>query len=559
MMIHNGQTAAVIHGLQEAIQSGKQWLGIDQSIQQVSKTDLHFFESHERAIDFREFNQQRQKDVALLSVELTYEYLVDRLREAHGIGQTQPSIVIDVDFIQGLYENVKVDLLFAHLVEEMDAFDWSKVFYDPLEANTEAESFEDKVQFNRLETLMEGLSSVAQTNEHSQEKIATLLHRYWDGESMASQIEMVLNGNMTGREKNIDTLQEPVNYLQKVNPENRLDPDQNPLYNKDGNAFTDAIIDHWEHQQLVNHKTNVMNTENLEYLEKQLLYSGFGEGLKTQLERKLKEGHPDFQLNASHDFGKDKMEAVLYFSKSKQDGSDKYFFNKYDALLNNAHGNFQQTFFINNKGQSITFKEACNLLNGRSVYKELTPKDGARYKAWVKLDFNKRDENGNAKLNIFNEKYGFSLKEALGRIPLQELKDPEKMASLFTQLEGGNLVKATLIKSDREMDVQLAADPKFKTVKMFDMDGVKLYVPAQKQETQYGQAPADERRAEQGKEMEVGQPLENGKSLDKEKIKEVSQGQPVANKNKTLPQKPGKDNPLLEKKERNHRQGRKIA
>lgn len=253
-----------------------------------------------------------------------------------------------------------------------------------------------------------------------------------------------------------------------------------------------------------------MNTENLEYLEKQMLYAGFGEGLKTQLERKLKEGLPEFQLNASHEFGKDKMEALLYFSKSRQEGSDKYFFNKYDATLNNAHGEFKQTFFINNKGQSITFKEACNLLNGRSVYKELTPKEGARYKAWVKLDFNNRDEFGNAKLNIFNEKYGFSLKEALGRIPLQELKDPEKMAALFTSLESGNLAKASLIKADREMDVQLAADPKFKTVKMFDMEGVKLYVPAQKQEKQYGNAPVDEKRATEGKVMEVGQPVENG-------------------------------------------------
>jgi hypothetical protein len=28
-------------------------------------------------------------------------------------------------------------------------------------------------------------------------------------------------------------------------------PDENPLYNKDGNAFTDALIDHWESKQSV--------------------------------------------------------------------------------------------------------------------------------------------------------------------------------------------------------------------------------------------------------------------------------------------------------------------
>jgi len=301
-----------------------------------------------------------------------------------------------------------------------------------------------------------------------------------------------------------------------------------------------------------------MNTENLEYLQKQLLYAGFGEGLHTQLEKKLKEGLPDFQLNGSHEFGKDKMEAVLHFSRSKQDGSDKYFFNKYDATLSNALGSFQQTFFINNKGQSITFKEACNLLNGRSVYKELTPKEGARYKAWVKLDFSKRDEQGNAKLNIFNEKYGFSLKEALGRIPLKELKDPERMATLFTALEGGNLAKAVLIKSDKEMDVQLAADPKFKTVKMFDTEGAKLYVPAPKQETQYGQAPVDEKRIEEGKVMEVGQPVDPAKQQRNGHGKDGKQREAVAMVNEPSFQKPN-NKPLLEKKRVNNKKGRQIA
>jgi hypothetical protein len=70
------------------------------------------------------------------------------------------------------------------------------------------------------------------------------------------------------------------------------------------------------------------------------------------------------------------------------------------------------------------------------------------------------------------------------------------------------MAQATLIKPDRELPVQLAADPKFKTVKMFDMEGAKLYVPAQKQATQYGHAPADEKRLQKGKAMEVGEPLE---------------------------------------------------
>ena len=33
-----------------------------------------------------------------------------------------------------------------------------------------------------------------------------------------------------------------------------VDPDANPLYNKDGNPFTDALIEHIEEQQLLNSK-----------------------------------------------------------------------------------------------------------------------------------------------------------------------------------------------------------------------------------------------------------------------------------------------------------------
>ncbi|MFW2476835.1 MAG: hypothetical protein ACN4EP_07965 [Sediminibacterium sp.] len=548
MIIHNGQTAAVINGLQDAIQSGKPWLGINHSIQQLSIRDIHFFETYDRAIDFKEFNQQQQKEIVLLPVDLTYEYLVDQIREAHGIGQTNPSIKIEVEFIRDLYEIIKVDLSFAHLVEEMDAFDWPKVFYDPLEANTEAESFEDKVQFNRLETLMEGLSAFAQINEHSQERIDALLHRYWDGEPMESQIANVLQGNLPKHNKIVNTVQEsghPISidvldlarialangkqwmaYNQSLYLIDKADVyffasnEAAKTFASNNKSDRDAfqVIQFRSPEDILRqipygdqiikslNQTN-MNEENLEYLQKQMLYSGFGEGLNAQLEKKLKEGLPDFQLQASHEFGRDKMEAVLYFSRSKQDGSDKYFFNKYDATLNNDHGKFQQTFFINNKGQSITFREACNLLNGRSVYKELTPKDGARYKAWVKLDFSDRDAFNNAKLNYFNEKYGFDLKEALSRIPLKELGDPEKMAALFTSLQRGDLAQATMVKPTKEMPVQISADPKFKTIRMFDKEGTKLYVPTAKQDVQYGKAPIDEKRAEKGVELEVGEPL----------------------------------------------------
>ncbi len=66
-------------------------------------------------------------------------------------------------------------------------------------------------------------------------------------------------------------------------------PDANGLYNPDGNAFTDAWIDHMERQQLLNNnlKTNFMNQKNFEYLSDQVKFTGFGEGLENELKEKM--------------------------------------------------------------------------------------------------------------------------------------------------------------------------------------------------------------------------------------------------------------------------------
>ncbi len=308
-------------------------------------------------------------------------------------------------------------------------------------------------------------------------------------------------------------------------PTAKTDFDKNPLYDKDGNAFTDALIDHSEKQQLLNNKTNVMNTENFDYLKDQVKYLGFGEGLQSQLERKMKEGMPDFQLTASHEFGKDKMEAVLHFKKSEKPDSDRYFFNKYDATLLNEDKKLSQTFWINNKGQSITFKESCNLLNGRCVFKELTPKEGPAYKAWVQLDPTNKDDNGNAKMKHFNSNYGFDPVEAVNRIPLKELAFPDQTQTLIASLEKGNRVEATLLKDGKEQKVGIEANPQFKTLNLYDKEGKKLFMPAAKQEVKYGQAPADQKKTEK-QELLTKKTQTNG--LIEKKATKKTRGQALA-------------------------------
>lgn len=461
MTISYNQLPSFVNVLQNKEQ---QWIGYDSRIEQLSPYDLHFFETAQRAADFQIFNHGQDKEVTILPVDAFLYYIEDTARNLLKEGKQFSHIDIEDELVLGLFADTTFNHTASELDELMGLYDWPKVFYDPLLANTEAESFEDKLYFIKLEYTIERLSSFAQSSERGMVAAAAIAGRYWEGTPMEAQITDVLRGKY---------------------------------------ALPNELLFH--------HKNNVMNTENQDYLQNQLKYLGFGEGLNAQLEKHLKEGLPEFQLPASHTFGKDSMEATLHYKKSEREGKEMYFFNKYDATLKQDGRSMSQTFYINNKGQSITFKESCNLLNGRAVFKELVPKEGEKYKAWVKLDFSNREENGNAKVKHFHENFGYDVKEALARIPLKELSDPDKMLSLVASLEKGNLATVTLLKEGTEKQVQITSDPQFKTLKMYDMEGKKLYVPAEKPDQRYDLAPSDEKKLNGSLQVNVGEEIKKDK------------------------------------------------
>jgi hypothetical protein len=275
-----------------------------------------------------------------------------------------------------------------------------------------------------------------------------------------------------------------------------------------------------------------MEAENLEYLKNQLKFLGFDEGLYSQLEMKMKEGRPDFTLDASHEFGVDKMTAVIQFKLGTREDKPNYYCNSYVATLHKDEQKHSQFVYVNNRGQSITFKEACNLLNGRSVLKEITPKEGPVYKAWLKIDHEKMDEKtGYPKLRSFGTNYGFDLHEAIGRMPFKELSYGDQVKTVMKSLEKGNLRSVTLMRDGgKEQPVFIEANPKFKTMNMYDKDMNKLYYPAEKVAQKYGKAPVDEKR--QG----VAQVIEKQQKLEKKDLL-TTKGQSNGLLDKKNPQK----------------------
>jgi hypothetical protein len=208
----------------------------------------------------------------------------------------------------------------------------------------------------------------------------------------------------------------------------------------------------YDHQYLAHKLENTMNTQNLSYLQKQLLNLGFGEGMNKDLEKQIEAKAPEFTLDATNVYNKQYVDYKLHFKAGDKD--EMYFFNKYDAKLNDT----QQTFYIN-KGSGITAKEAYNLMAGRAVHKELENKEGEKYKAWVTLDKENKTENGNFKLNTFSEGWNYKPERAIDKMDIVGINEEGARDKLLRSLEKGNRHQVDAIREGKTVKVFLEANP----------------------------------------------------------------------------------------------------
>lgn len=217
-----------------------------------------------------------------------------------------------------------------------------------------------------------------------------------------------------------------------------------------------------------------MNERNFDYLSNQLKYTGFGEDLQQQLKEKLQKQEPEFTLSFQKDYGKDETAATLHFRKS--DESDIYFFNRYNLMLKNDQHPYtiKQTFYIGNKEDNITLKEAYNLMCGRAIFKEKINKEGEKYNAWQQLNFKETDAHGNFKVRAFNESYGFDLSAVLQNHPIKELQNATDGQRLIESLERGNRQSVTLTIQGKEQKVFIEAAPQFKSLNFHEASGQRI-------------------------------------------------------------------------------------
>jgi hypothetical protein len=266
-----------------------------------------------------------------------------------------------------------------------------------------------------------------------------------------------------------------------------------------------------------------MNQKNLEYLRDGLKYLGFGEGLYDKLSTDIKNLKSEFQLQSQNEYGKDKVSYALDFKKSEQ--SDMYFFNKYTATIKgeNNSPDKSQTFYIK-KNAGITANEAYNLLSGRPVYKDLLNSEGQKFNAWLQLDPNIKDDNGNSKYRQFHTGYGYNLENELAKHPIKEFGDQLSKERLMQSLERGNLHQVTFTKGDKEEKMFIEANPQFKTLNIYDASMKKVFQEHQKKESMPDQQkePSEEKRQEQKKEnanaMEDESPNKGKRNFSRKKL-----------------------------------------
>ena len=223
-----------------------------------------------------------------------------------------------------------------------------------------------------------------------------------------------------------------------------------------------------------------MNEKNFDYLKDQVKFTGFGDALEAELGEKMQKQAPEFQLYHNTKFGNDVATATLHFKRSEQ--SNMYFFNKYELTLKRESNPdmMKQTFFIN-KGANITLKEAYNLMSGRAVNKDLTNKEGQVYNAWVQMDFKETDKTGNYGLKHFHQNYGFDLAKELAKHPIKELGSEQDGARLMESLQKGNRQAVTFVKEGSEQRMFMEANPRFKSLNIYDTSMQRVHSRSQKE------------------------------------------------------------------------------
>lgn len=187
-----------------------------------------------------------------------------------------------------------------------------------------------------------------------------------------------------------------------------------------------------------------MKIANYEKLIEQFENAKLGDMFNKELKEKMEQGIDNITMSLQKAEGKNvvKIEPEVNRSKSMP---DYYFFNHLKLTVTDEKGKDISFRFRMDPKDSITYDQGVSMLLTRSVLKDLVNRENEPYQAWQLLG---KDEQGNLKIQQYNRKaWGYEVDEALNRVPIIGLEDPEYRAGLVKKLENGEQVNISVPKA----------------------------------------------------------------------------------------------------------------
>jgi len=233
------------------------------------------------------------------------------------------------------------------------------------------------------------------------------------------------------------------------------------------------------------HKADVtdpaeLKEKNLSYLKNQLLYLGFGDKLNVALTEAINTGANRFSIELKSEIGTFKNKASFEVQFNKLEDKDLFYIDRYKASLEGKNGEIKEQTFKIYKENNITAKEAVNLLEGRTVYKNMYnhTAPGEENLVWMKLDFDNKNQNGNYKYKTFSKGYGIDVEKILSDKKIIFDNQNHKDITIKS-LQKGNIAQLKFDNNGTVVEAQGFINAQYKTLNLYDkqMKPINLEAP----------------------------------------------------------------------------------
>lgn len=147
----------------------------------------------------------------------------------------------------------------------------------------------------------------------------------------------------------------------------------------------------------------------------------------------------------------------------------KIILSRYLACLHYSDGSEKETsqmFDIDTVGP-ISIIQAFNLLEGRSVLSKRPFGFSSAGSAWIRIDFDRKNELGYYKYKQARSNENYDLESVLSRYPIREMKGDETKMELLNSLRQGNLQPVMFDKATKSERMFIEANPEFMTINIY--------------------------------------------------------------------------------------------